>query len=219
MELASPQIKFQDISLHLLKEKAVWIPEMSSIFIADLHFGKAAHFRKSGIPIPEPIHQEDLTILHTLITTYNPKNVYFLGDLFHSDLNQQWTTLNHFLRGFAQVNFNLVLGNHDILPASEYDLSTFGVFREPLELENLILSHEPLDEIEKDKINLCGHIHPGIRLVGKARQSIRLSCFFYKPNQLILPAFGKFTGLALVKPSSNDQVFGITNKRVIPILS
>ncbi|WP_296701505.1 ligase-associated DNA damage response endonuclease PdeM [Algoriphagus sp.] len=219
MKIVSPQIKFQEISLHLLKEKAVWIPELSSIFIADLHFGKAAHFRKSGIPIPEPIHWEDLTILTFLINTYKPQNVYFLGDLFHSDLNDQWETLNHFLRKFLNVNFHLVLGNHDILSPLEYDLSTFNVFKEPLELKNLVLSHEPLHEIVKDKINLCGHIHPGIRLVGKARQSIRLSCFYYKPNQLILPAFGSFTGLALVKPGLKDQVFGITNEKVIPILS
>ncbi|MEN2282044.1 ligase-associated DNA damage response endonuclease PdeM [Algoriphagus sp. SE2] len=219
MILASQQIKFEELTLILLKEKAVWVPEINSIFIADLHFGKAAHFRKSGIPIPEPIHQEDLNILYSLLTTYDPKNVYFLGDLFHSDLNNQWNTLNHFLRGFPNINFNLVLGNHDILPSSTYDLSTFSVFKEPLEIENLILSHEPLEEIRDGKINLCGHIHPGIRLVGKARQSVRLSCFFYRPNQLILPAFGRFTGLALIQPSSKDQVYGITKEKVIPILS
>lgn len=219
MKIVIPQINFHETPLILLKEKAVWIPSLNSIFIADLHFGKAAHFRKSGIPIPEPIHHEDLINLQDLIIAYQPHNVYFLGDLFHSDWNDQWTILNQFLSRFENVNFKLVLGNHDILPTSEYDHSSFDVYKGPLELENLILSHEPLAKIAKDRINLCGHIHPGIRLVGKARQSIRLSCFFYKPNQLILPAFGRFTGLALVKPSSKDQVFGITNDKVIPILS
>jgi len=217
--MESPQINFQDTSLLLLKEKAVWIPSLGSVFIADLHFGKAAHFRKSGIPIPEPIHHEDLNNIQSIITSYQPQSVYFLGDLFHSDWNDQWNILNQYLEKFPDVKFNLVLGNHDILPISAYNLSSFDVFKSPLELGNLILSHEPLEKIPKDRINLCGHIHPGIRLVGRARQSIRLSCFYYKPNQLILPAFGKFTGLALVKPSSKDQVFGITNEKVIPILS
>lgn len=219
MKTAIPQINFKETALILLKEKAVWVPSLSSIFIADLHFGKAAHFRKSGIPIPEPIHYEDLSNLENIITLYQPDNVYFLGDLFHSDWNDQWNILNHFLARFTDVNFKLVLGNHDILPKSEYNLSSFDVFNSPMELGNLILSHEPLEKIAIDRINLCGHIHPGIRLVGKARQSIRLSCFLYKPNQLILPAFGRFTGLALVKPSLKDQVFGITNEKVFPILS
>ncbi len=219
MEIAVPQINYMETSLHLLKEKAVWAPSLNAIFIADLHFGKAAHFRKSGIPIPEPIHHEDLHKLESIITTYLPETVYFLGDLFHSDWNDQWTILNQFLSQFRNVHFKLILGNHDILPSQEYDHSTFDVLKSPLELGNLILSHEPLEGIAKDRINLCGHIHPGIRLVGKARQSIKISCFFYRPNQLILPAFGRFTGLALVKPSSKDQVFGITNDKVIPILS
>ena len=219
MEVPISQIIFQQTLLVLLKEKAVWVPSLQSIFIADLHFGKAAHFRKSGIPIPEPIHQEDLFNLDYLITNYSPQNVYFLGDLFHSDWNGQWNVLNKFLATFTDVTFHLVLGNHDILPPLHYKEAVFQIHKSPIEVGNLILSHEPLEEIAEDRINLCGHIHPGIRLVGKARQSIRLSCFHYKPNQLILPAFGRFTGLALVKPKSTDQVFGITNEKVIPILS
>ncbi|MBN3582075.1 ligase-associated DNA damage response endonuclease PdeM [Algoriphagus aestuarii] len=219
MEVAISQIVFRQTLLELLKEKAVWVPSLRSIFIADLHFGKAAHFRKSGIPIPEPIHQEDLINLDILINKYRPQHVYFLGDLFHSDWNGQWNVLNDFLAAFTKVTFHLVLGNHDILPPSHYKDAIFQLHNSPIEIGNLILSHEPLEEIAEDKINLCGHIHPGIRLVGKARQSIRLSCYHYRPNQLILPAFGRFTGLALVKPTSNDQVFGITNERVIPILS
>ncbi|WP_317194626.1 ligase-associated DNA damage response endonuclease PdeM [Algoriphagus lutimaris] len=213
------QINFQKTKLILLKEKAVWVPSLNSIFIADLHFGKASHFRKSGIPIPEPIHLEDLANLQLIIKSYHPQHVYFLGDLFHSDWNGQWEVLNQFLGRFPQVQFHLVLGNHDILDSSFYTHSAFSVYKSPIELEDLILSHEPLDVIAEQKINLCGHIHPGIRLVGKARQSIRLSCFYYKPNQLILPAFGRFTGLALIKPKPTDQVFGITKEKVIPILS
>lgn len=213
------QINFQKTKLILLKEKAVWIPSLNSVFIADLHFGKASHFRKSGIPIPEPIHLEDLANLQLIIQNYQPQHVYFLGDLFHSDWNGQWEVLNQFLGTFSQVEFHLVLGNHDILDSKLYHQSAFTVYKSPIEIGDLILSHEPLDEIPEEKINLCGHIHPGIRLVGKARQSIRLSCFYYKPNQLILPAFGRFTGLALIKPQSKDQVFGITKEKVIQILS
>lgn len=219
MKLSISTIMFQQTELILLKEKAVYCPSHKALFIADLHFGKAAHFRKSGVPIPEPIHNADLYNLQALISVFSPSTIYFLGDLFHSDWNGQWEVLNDFLKQFTEVTFHLVLGNHDILDERAYRNSAFEVHKGCLELGELLLSHEPLEEIPMGKLNLCGHIHPGIRLVGKARQSIRLSCFFYKPNQLILPAFGSFTGLALMKPKPGDQIFGVTKEKVIPILS
>jgi metallophosphoesterase superfamily enzyme len=82
----------------------------------------------------------------------------------------------------------------------------------------LILSHEPLEQIAPGMLNICGHIHPGVRLVGKARQSIRIPCFFQTGSCLILPAFGNFTGLAIVKPKAEDKVWGITGEKIIPIL-
>ena len=46
---------YKGLNLTLLPEKAVWIDSMGVLLIADLHFGKAAHFRKSGIPISEKV--------------------------------------------------------------------------------------------------------------------------------------------------------------------
>jgi len=211
--------QFSNLELHLLKEKAVWSPEFNSIFLADLHFGKAAHFRKSGIPIPEPIHDVDLLKIEHLISNYKPAHFYFLGDLFHSDWNDQWESLNSFLRKFKETVFHLVKGNHDILDLRSYSSSNFEFHPQPIQLGGLFLSHEPQNSVPSGLINLCGHIHPGVRLVGKGRQSFRLPCFYLHDNQLILPAFGNFTGLALIQALPGDQIFGVTKEKVIPILS
>lgn len=211
--------QFSDFELHLLKEKAVWSPDLNSIFLADLHFGKAAHFRKSGIPIPEPIHDVDLLKIEHLISNYKPAHFYFLGDLFHSDWNDQWESLNSFLRKFKETVFHLVKGNHDILDLRSYSSSNFEIHPQPIQLGTLFLSHEPQNRIPSGMINLCGHIHPGVRLVGKGRQSFRLPCFYLHDNQLILPAFGNFTGLALIQALPGDRIFGVTKEKVIPILS
>ena len=212
-------IQFSDFELHLLKEKAIWSPELKSLFLSDLHFGKAAHFRKSGIPIPEPIHNEDLLKIEFLISTYQPEHFYFLGDLFHSDLNDQWELLNRFLRNFKETIFHLVKGNHDILNFSSYSSSNFQIHPEPIQLGKLFLSHEPQEEIPAGLINLCGHLHPGVLLIGKGRQYLRLPCFYLHGNQLILPAFGNFTGLAMIRPKPDDRIFGVTKEKVIVILS
>lgn len=211
-------ISFAGLQLTFLAEKALWCAEIGALFIADVHFGKAAHFRKSGIPIPEPVHDRDLLQLEKLITTFQPQNFYILGDLFHSDWNGQWRKLNDFIERFPQTTFHLIKGNHDILPALVYGQSIFQIHDKPLVLHDFILSHEPMEKIPEGKLNICGHIHPGFKLNGKAKQSLAFACFHYKKHQLILPAFGHFTGLAMVKPTPEDSIFGISGKKVIQIL-
>ena len=43
---------------------------------------------------------------------------------------------------------------------------------------------------------LAGHLHPGVRLHGPGRQSVRLPCFAFGRNAALLPAFSEFTGTA-----------------------
>ena len=211
-------LSFSGTTLYLLPEKAIWIESYSSLFIADLHFGKAAHFRKSGIPIPEPVHNNDLQVIKQLIEKYSPTDLYVLGDLFHSDWNEQWELLNGFLAGFSKTKFHLVKGNHDVLSPFAYQQSLFQIHDAPVVLGNMFLTHEPAKKVPEGKLNLCGHIHPGVRLHGKGRQSLRISCFHLSETHLILPAFGHFTGLSLVKKGPNDHIYGISGEKVIKIL-
>lgn len=212
-------VPFKGYTLELLGKKALWIKELEILLIADLHFGKAAHFRKSGIPIPEPIHEADFFTLANLHQQIQPKQTYFLGDLFHSVWNEQWEILNSFLQTFPETQFHLVKGNHDILHPSVYKQSVLEIHQEPLMLEYFALSHEPLEIPQDGKLNICGHLHPGVLLRGKARQSVRIPCFFWSGSTLILPSFGNFTGLALVEPKESDLIWGISGEKVIPILS
>ena len=217
---SSPQtLEVEGQSLVLLKEKALWIPSQSCLLLADLHFGKAAHFRKSGIPIPEPIHDVDLVHLSALLNHFSPEKTYFLGDLFHSDWNSQWEYFNDFLTTFSVTEFHLIKGNHDVLSSFAYQQTVLKIHNEPLQLGHLLLSHEPMENVPEGYLNVCGHIHPGLRLVGKARQSIRIPCFYLSKSRLVLPAFGNFTGLAIVKPAVGDQIWGITPEKLIPVLS
>ncbi|GMQ28581.1 ligase-associated DNA damage response endonuclease PdeM [Algoriphagus confluentis] len=212
-------IQFLDTEVYLLREKAIWVKNQKTLLISDLHFGKAAHFRKSGIPIPEPVHNSDLQIIEDLVQKWSPQAIYFLGDLFHSDWNGQWEVLMKFIEGFSEIEFHLVKGNHDVLPPKLYTHAPLKIHPEEFRLGNLVLSHEPLTEVENGFLNICGHIHPGILLRGKARQHVRIPCFYFNGTTLIMPAFGNFTGLALVKPELGDWVWGIAHEKVIPILS
>jgi metallophosphoesterase superfamily enzyme len=149
------QLKWREINIQLLPEKAVYLDEFRSILIADPHFGKAAHFRKAGIPVSEKLHIGDLMIIQKLIQIYSPENLYFLGDLFHSDFNIAWNDLETFAEYHPETNFHLIKGNHDILPELVYRSDIWQLHEEPLIIGNLILSHEPMANIPPEKINFC----------------------------------------------------------------
>ncbi len=205
----------------LLVEKAIYIQDLEAILIADAHLGKATHFRKAGIPVPSHIIETEISRLKTLIENNHPKKVYFLGDLFHSHLNNEWQHFIDFIKLREEIEFILVKGNHDILPEINYHHSNFTLVEEPYKVGNFVLSHHPvnLDHTKNNPelLHIYGHLHPGIKVKGKARASFNLPCFHFQKNQLVLPAFGKFTGLANIKVKKSDKIYAIANESIIEI--
>jgi DNA ligase-associated metallophosphoesterase len=210
------EIELAGEKILLTEDKIIYWPQHESVFIADVHLGKTTHFRKSGIAVPVAMIKTEIDRIEKIISQFRPGRIFFLGDLFHSDLNHEWNIFNDFLESHADIEFILIKGNHDILNDKIYKLSRLIVKEEPFQLNNFVLSHHPLEEekISDDKINLCGHIHPGISIKGKGRSHLRLACFYLEKNVLILPAFGRFTGLAMVNPKKGDSVFAVLNNSV-----
>ncbi|OEK04988.1 ligase-associated DNA damage response endonuclease PdeM [Roseivirga misakiensis] len=205
--------KFREQTLCLLPEKAIFWKEKRLLIIADLHLGKAGHFRKSGIPVSDLIHSMDILVLDKLINTHNPLEVIFLGDLFHSDHNQGWEVFKRWLRSRPELPFKLILGNHDVLASTDYKIGNLECLMS-LDLPPFNFTHIPE---ECSLYNMAGHIHPAIKLRGKARQNLRVPCFYFGAEGGILPAFGKFTGTARINIAEGDDVFVIAEKEVIKI--
>jgi len=214
--IADKVIKLKGTDLLLLPQKAVLVPDQQVLLLADLHLGKANHFRRSGIPVPSAVNNKNLETLIQLINSYQPEKVIFLGDLFHSFYNEEWEALSQVVKHFSQIRFQLVRGNHDVMSELQYERCQLEVF-EQLELGSFLLTHEPMEKVPVGQYNIAGHIHPGVRLNGKGRQSIILPCFYFGKEQAILPAFGAFTGFVKVKVSKSDEVFVIVEQRIIKV--
>ena len=200
-----------DETMQLLGEKAIHLPEHDMLLIADLHLGKVEHFRKNGIGIPTGASEKDFGKIKSLVKSVNAEKVVFLGDLFHSHFNNAWYGFQDLLKELDEYSFYLVVGNHDIMEEEKY--AQLNVMHQ-IEIGNLILTHEPMDVMVEGKYNLCGHIHPGVRLRGKGRQNLRLPCFYFGAFTGILPAFGSFTGMHVIKPMEEDHVF-VVNERIV----
>lgn len=205
--------KILNQTLCLLPEKAIFWEERKLLIVADLHLGKAGHFRKSGIPVSDLIHSKDILMLEKLIQKYQPAEVIFLGDLFHSDHNQGWEIFRRWLKSKAPLPFKLILGNHDVLSDGDYNISNMELL-DALDIGPFNFTHIP----EPNKLyNLAGHIHPAIKLKGKAKQSLRVPCFYFGHENGVLPAFGNFTGTATISVKKTDDVFVIAENEVIKI--
>jgi len=205
----------QSFLLHPFKGM-LW-EKTATLFVADLHLGKATHFRKAGIPVPKEVRQSNFDKFTALLLDLNPKRVIILGDLFHSECNTAWEDFTFITKQFSEISFELVVGNHDIMDETQYAYAKMAIHPEPYEVAPFILTHHPLesDDIPEDLFNLCGHIHPAVYLHGVAKQGMKLPCFHFAEKQGVLPAFGEFTGTALMRTKKKDQVFVVSGEKVI----
>lgn len=213
------EINIAGEKLLLSESKVIYWSRQQTLFIADLHLGKTSHFRKSGIAIPLAIVKAEIDRIENTILKFRPKKVFFLGDLFHSDLNHEWSIFTDFIEQYGDIQFTLIKGNHDILNDSIYKMSSLQIEKEPFLLTPFVLSHHPLNtqEIDDSQMNLCGHLHPGISIKGKGKSDLTLACFYLLQNKLILPAFGRFTGLAKIKLEKAGSAYAILNNSVLKI--
>lgn len=189
-----------------------WVEE-KILFIADVHFGKITHFRKHGSAVPEIAKFENFRRLNAVISFFQPKTLYILGDLFHSHLNNEWPLFAEWYRD-QKCTMILIRGNHDVISPLNYLIMGMRVI-DKLVYRGFLFTHYPTDV--DTYFNIAGHIHPGVMLKGKGRQRLTVPCFHISKKQLVLPAFGTFTGKYIIRPLKNDIIYAIADNEVIPI--
>lgn len=219
MTSAAVSFNLLNQDLLLLPQKAVYWVQEKALIAADVHLGKVGHFRKAGIAVPRDMEQSDLAMLSDLIYEHKPEKLIFLGDFFHSDLNADWDWFILWRSQFPKLQIILVKGNHDIIHDKHYEQLNIELHEELLTGPFLML-HHPLpdsDLLEAKGYVFCGHIHPGVSLVGRGRQHITLPCFAFGKGQAILPSFGKFTGKVAIRSSKADRIFAIAKDKVLAI--
>ena len=185
------------------------------LIISDLHLGKSMHFRKKGMAVPNNLDAQDISMIQSLILKYKPNKVILLGDLFHSDYNSDWERFAKFTHEYRKGFFVLVRGNHDILPEWHYGRALMNIVDE-IKVGPFWFTHIPKAD-PGAFINICGHLHPGIRLHGRARQSLRMPAFFFRVDSILVPAFGRFTGSVAIKPKADDLVVAIVEDTLVCI--
>ena len=202
--------------LLLTGSRTIFWEEEKTLILSDLHLGKTGHFRKSGIAVPQTVFKEDLFRLLSQIQFFKPRQVLVVGDFFHSSFNKELDLFSKWREDISATRFILVAGNHDILSKKWYQKNAIELFDGLFDMGSFSFVHDIQDcAVSPAAYCFSGHIHPGIRINGTARHSLTLPCFYFSEKFAVLPAFGKFTGTAIIKPRSSDHVFAIVNENVM----
>lgn len=205
----------------LLPDRAVFRHRTGSLILADLHLGKAAAFRAAGIPVPEIVHAE-LQRLDRLVSFTRARSLIIVGDLIHAAAGRTPTVLGAVtawrLR-HAALPVTLVRGNHDHAagdPPRDWRIATHAAPFTPAGEPRVAFVHDPETEASPGLACIGGHLHP-CAVLSDGSTSVRAPCFWLRPDVLVLPAFGRFTGTHPIRPASADRVFAIGDGQVIEV--
>lgn len=207
----------------LLPGRAAFVPASRTLLVADLHLGKAATFRRAGIPVPEGSAQRDLERLATLVLGHDVRRVVILGDLFHAKGGCTPRVFAEFAAvrsRIADTSVVLVLGNHDRavgrLPASlGLDACVPSLDEPPFHFV-----HEPSTGViasGRDLFTVAGHLHPTVSIRSPSGDRFADRCFVAEPAVLVLPAFGSFTGGHRVEPTGDMRFWIARDDGVVDV--
>ncbi len=228
------RVDFAGESIDLLPERAAWWEREATLFVADIHFGKAAAFRSAGLPVPGGTTAADVARLDALVRRHRAARLVILGDLLHAPTGRAEATMQT-VRAWRDdsggLDVLLVRGNHDRRagdPPADWRMACVDG---PHPLGPFTLAHEP-DAARPGDFLLAGHLHPGVALHRADGRSggMRERCFWMTgaPHaaagrtrragaSLILPAFGAMTGLRAVRPRCGDRVFVVGPGEVVEV--
>ena len=217
----------------LLPGRGALLPASRTLLVADLHLGKAATFRRAGIPIPEGSAQGDLARLEALVRDHAVARVLVLGDLLHaasgctSDVVAEFRAFRDRVAATAVV---LVLGNHDVAArrlAGELGLDecVSALDEPPLRFVHIAAAAAAEeDEAEKDEAQsagiglvVAGHVHPRVKLRAPSGDRFADRCFHLDQRVLTLPAFGSFTGGHAVEITDRARVWLARDDAVLDV--
>jgi uncharacterized protein len=213
------KIRIKNEEMHLLPSGAMYLPAHQALLIADAHIGKASSFRQLGVPVPSGTTNETLAAITQDLQTTGAQHLIFLGDFLHSKhahASATQTVVAAWREQHAKLAITLVRGNHDDRAGDPAPSLRFTIVDEPLHLGALALCHHP--QTIAGHYVLAGHWHPCITLSGKARERLRLPCFWMGDEaqhpQGILPAYGSFTGMHPIERRDTDAVYAIASEVV-----
>ncbi|MGV3486282.1 MAG: ligase-associated DNA damage response endonuclease PdeM [Planctomycetaceae bacterium] len=216
MTTATVEVAGERLLLH--PAKIVWWARRSTLLLADTHFGKAATFRQAGLPVPQGTTARMLQRWTDLLQEFRPQRMILLGDFVHhatrADRDFEGELVD-WRRRHLELQMMLVRGNHDRGHAELFSTLGLDLVEEPHCEESFAFCHRPELRIPPETYGIAGHLHPSATIEDSTGSRLSLPCFHVGPQQMILPAFGEFTGSSRTVKTRGDRVFLVADNAVL----
>jgi len=191
--------------IKILKFPAIFLPEIKTLCIADLHLGYEGLLAEElGVFMPKAQFEEEMKMLEKIFKEVEPKVLVLNGDVKHEFSETSYheyrevSELFEYLEGKVE-KIVVVKGNHDNY--IERVTSKFGIeVAEKYEAREFIFTHghKPVDLNKlKGKILILAHEHPSVALYSEVGTKEKIKCFLYGEDRgikfFIMPAFSSLS--------------------------
>ena len=185
---------------------ALW-PKEQALFVADIHLGKRASRANRGLYLPEGSDTDDLASVKKICEEIEARSIFILGDLFQDSFSLNEESIQEFNKWIKSLGarVHLILGNHDVKATRHLASLKLEILPSGSPLGPFWLSHEP--DNAGDGFNICGHLHPGIRMKDAAGCAHKAKAFWWSKDKLVLPAFGTTTSMSSVETKPGDVLY------------
>ena len=210
-------LQLLDQTLDLLPQRAAYWRDANTLLVADVHLGKAAAFRARGIALPPGTTAHTLRRLSDALVQTGAGRLMVLGDWLHARAGvtpRLLRAVRRWRNTHAELEIVLVNGNHDRHSGPLPEAWRIRVVEEPHLEAPFAFRHFPAPT--PDFYTLAGHIHPAVTLRGPGRARQHFHCAWVRPDCLVLPSFGEFTGKGFVEPGPGDGVYLYAENEVVP---
>jgi DNA ligase-associated metallophosphoesterase len=198
-------------------DRALEWPARETLVVADTHFAKDDIFRRAGIAVPNGPALGDLHRIDKLLMSTRCSRLLILGDFVHGATSEG----DSFPQAFRmwrehrpQLSIEIVAGNHDRREAASkwHHVATWHA--QPLVESPFVFAHDPRRSSEG--YVLAGHVHPMWQF-GRRSGGGRVPIFWRRPEWLVLPSFGTFTGGVNVDRAPGDVIYIAAPERVLAL--
>ena len=174
----------------LTKYGMLYIEEFELAVMADFHIGYEDVMAQKGIYFPKIQKKYILKTLQEIYDKYEPKTLLIDGDFKHEfsrNMPQEWDEIEEVLDYIMDMREVIIVrGNHDNFLKSI--LRRRGLeLKDSYAMGNYFFTHGHKD-MEIKNITIIGHEHPSVMLRDEISASVKMPCFLYSPDLIVLPA-------------------------------
>ncbi len=215
----------------LTKYFMLYIEEYELAVMADFHIGYEDVMASQGLFLPKIQKRYILEILDKIYQRYDPRVFVVDGDLKHEfsrNMPQEWSEIEEIIDYLVDRSELIIIrGNHDNFLRSI--LKRKGIeLRKEFRVGNYVFVHGH-ESYSWDGTLIIGHEHPSVTLRDEVFATLKLPCFLYSSDLIVLPAVSLYASgtditksdfiSPVIKSNPRDfEVFAIEEKMgLVPI--